>query len=194
MKIKPRVNFDGPIPGENLTADTRNYPWHRPPEITDFNEAVEYSIQKLEEEREVQLIYSLLELEVPVALITSNFLMRGIARGKFPIDLALLLAGPVSRYIEIMAKDNGLKADMDTSNPNEEPITPTMLKLQMGSMEDITEVFEKTRASTETPVEAPQEAVSGLMVSPRGEDEVAASEEEQAAMLGAGVMDEEEQV
>ena len=30
--------FDAPIAGENFTSDTRNYPWHRPPEITDYDD------------------------------------------------------------------------------------------------------------------------------------------------------------
>ena len=29
-----------PIPGANYTSDTRNYPWHRPSDITTYDEAV----------------------------------------------------------------------------------------------------------------------------------------------------------
>lgn len=194
MKINPRPKFDGPIPGENFTADTRNYPWHRPPEITDFNTAVTRIIDDIDEEREMQLIYSLLELEVPVAIITSNILMRKIARGIIPIDLAILMAGPVARYIEILAKDNGMTADMDTSIPGEEPITPTMLRLQMGSVEDIQDIVEETADTPEEPQERPTAPEGGLMGVPSAELTEAASDEEQAAMLGMADDEEEEQV
>lgn len=195
MKINPRPKLDGPIPGESLTADTRNYPWHRPPEITDFNQGVTRLIADMDDEREMQLIYSLLELEVPVAIITSNLLMRKIARGVIPIDLGILMAGPVSRYIEILAKDNDMTADMDTSIPGQEPITPTMLKLQMGSVEDLEDVLEEDANSPETPTEDEGEPSGGLMGMPSAEDELSASEEEQAAMLGmADAEEEEEQV
>jgi len=195
MKINPRPKVDGPIPGESLIADTRNYPWHRPPEITDFNAGVTRLIQDMDDEREMQLIYSLLELEVPVAIITSNLLMRKIARGVIPIDLGILMAGPVSRYIEILAKDNDMAADMDTSIPGQEPITPTMLKLQMGSVEDLQDVLEEGANTPETPVETAGEPSGGLMGIPSQEDELSASDEEQAAMLGmAGTDEEEEQV
>ena len=195
MKINPRPKFDGPIPGESLTADTRNYPWHRPPEITDFNEGVTRMIQDMDDEREMQLIYSLLELEVPVAIITSNILMRKIGRGVIPIDLGILMAGPVSRYVEILAKDNGLTADMDTSTPGQEPITPTMLKLQMGSVEDIQDIIEEAGVSPEDDVEAEPAPSGGLMGAPTEEDTMSASDEEQAAMLGMTADDaEEEQV
>ena len=194
MKINPRPKFDGPIPGENFTADTRNYPWHRPPEITDFNTAVTRTIDDIDEEREMQLIYSLLELEVPVAIITSNILMRKIARGIIPIDLAILMAGPVARYIEILAKDNGMTADMDTSIPGEEPITPTMLRLQMGSVEDIEDIVEETADAPEEPQERPTAPEGGLMGVPSAEMTEAASDDEQAAMLGMTDDEEEEQV
>ena len=41
MRTEPE--FDGPIPGENFTSETKNYPWHRPPEITDYDEALEFA-------------------------------------------------------------------------------------------------------------------------------------------------------
>jgi hypothetical protein len=195
MKINPRPKFNGPIPGESLTADTRNYPWHRPPEITGFNEGVTRLIADMDDEREMQLIYSLLELEVPVAIITSNLLMRKIGRGVIPIDLAILMAGPVSRYVEILAKDNGLTADMDTDIPGQEPITPTMLKLQMGSVEDIQDLLEEGEVSPETPVADAPAPSGGLMGIPTEEDAMSASDEEQAAMLGMAADEvEEEQV
>lgn len=195
MKINPRPKFNGPIPGESLTADTRNYPWHRPPEITDFNEGVTRLIQDMDDEREMQLIYSLLELEVPVAIITSNILMRKIGRGVIPIDLGILMAGPVARYVEILAKDNGLTADMDTDIPGQEPITPTMLKLQMGSVEDIQDLLQEGEVSPDTPVEDAPAPSGGLMGVPSEEDAMSASDEEQAAMLGMAADEvEEEQV
>lgn len=192
MKIDPRPKFNGPIPGENFTADTRNYPWHRPPEITDYNTAVSRIIDDMDDDREMQLIYSLLELEVPVAIITSNLLMRKISRGIIPIDLAVLMAGPVARYVEILAKDNGLTADMDTSVPGQEPITPTMLRLQMGSVEDIQDLLQEGKVAPETPVEGAVEEEGGLMGIPTSGAVEVASEDEQAAMLGEA--DEEELV
>jgi hypothetical protein len=149
----------------------------------------------MDDEREMQLIYSLLELEVPVAIITSNLLMRKIGRGVIPIDLAILMAGPVSRYVEILAKDNGLTADMDTDIPGQEPITPTMLKLQMGSVEDIQDLLEEGEVSPETPVADAPAPSGGLMGIPTEEDAMSASDEEQAAMLGMAADEvEEEQV
>jgi hypothetical protein len=179
MKINPAPKFDGPIPGANLTAETRNYPWHRPPDHTDFNVAVTALLAKLGQRKEIELAYSLIELEVPVFVITSNFLMRQIMRGVIAIDLAILAAGPVARYIEIMAKDNGQKPDMTTEDPRSRPITPTLLKLQMGQVDDLADVKAK-----------PKDDGIGLMAAAPNEIVDVASSDEQMAMLG-GVNDEE---
>ena len=29
--------FDAPIPGQSLTTEPKNYPWERPPEMSDIN-------------------------------------------------------------------------------------------------------------------------------------------------------------
>lgn len=186
MKVTPKPTFDGPIPGENYTADTRNYPWHRPPQYSGFDETVAAMLDRLNSEREGELIYSLLDLEVPVYLITSNFLMRHVMRGFIGIDMAILAAGPIARMIEIIAKGNNQTADMDTTDPKRQTITPLSLKLQIGGIEALSDVEGDT-----SPAKVEEDAAGGLMgVSP---DEVVdvASDDEQAAMLG-GDTDEEE--
>jgi len=87
------MRFEAPIPGANLVADTRNYPWHRPPDLTDYDEAVAYMIDRITQEEQAELLYSLLEIKTPVTAIVSGLLMQAIAKGKFQIDLAILIAG-----------------------------------------------------------------------------------------------------
>jgi hypothetical protein len=120
-------------------------------------------------------------------------LMRNIAKGIIPIDLAVLMAGPVARYIEILAKDNNVKADMDTSIPGQQPITPTMLKLQMGSVEDLQDVLEEEGVDLGEAVAEEELPAGGLMGSAPDAGAETATEEEQAAMLGM-VDDEEEEL
>ena len=98
------MKFDAPVPGANLLADTRNYPWHRPPDITDYDEAVSYMITRISEEEQAELVYSLLQIDTTVTTIVSGLLMQSIAKGKIPIDLAILISGPVAKYIEVIAE------------------------------------------------------------------------------------------
>jgi len=190
MKINPKPSLKGPINGENFTSDTRNYPWHRPPENTGLNEAIDRSMKDMEEEKEQQILYSLLDLEMPVKNIVSNFLQRKIIRGIIPIDLAVLMAGPIARYIEILAKDNGFTPDMDMES-TDAPITSTSLRLRMGSDEEVKEDLgvndDEALTDDISPAEGMEESpegVGGLMAPIASEGPPVASAEEQASMLG----------
>ena len=180
------MKIDAPVPGANLLADTRNYPWHRPPDITDYDEAVSYMISRVSQEEQAELVYSLLQIDTTVTTVVSGLLMQSIAKGKIPIDLAILISGPVARYIEVIAQTNGFKYDMGTDTSDRVKITPTLLKMAMGIVEDDDEEMEDT----------PEEVVSaipegGLMGAPLDQDKMTASDEEQASMLGMNADSEE---
>lgn len=183
MKIQTKPTFNRPIPGENYTADTRNYPWHRPPQYTGYDEAVDALISRLNSDKEGELIYSLIELEVPVYIIVSNYLMRHIMRGFIPIDLAILMAGPMARMIEMIGKNNGQSPDMTTEDPRRQVITPTLLKLQAGDVESLRDL-PKTDAAN-------QDEEPGLMAAAPEDIVEVAPDDVQAQMLGM-TNDEEE--
>ena len=170
--------LEAPIAGANYAADTRNYPWHRPPDITSYDEGVDYLITKMQEPEELELVYALLEIDATIATVVTSVLMQGISRGKFSIDLAILMSGPVARYIGILADEQEIKYDMGVGDDSRIKITPTSLKLALGIVDDVEEVVPEAIAPVD-PVEAP---MNGLMGAPSGD--MTASDEEQAAMLG----------
>lgn len=92
----------GPIPGENFTSDTKNYPWHQPPEFTDLNKALDMLGKKLTDFKRANGILSIVEMGVPLTRVADMLLTAGIGEGKWTPDFALLLAGPVTRMIELI--------------------------------------------------------------------------------------------
>jgi hypothetical protein len=180
------LKADAPIPGENFLSDTRNYPWHRPPEITDYDVAVDYLIDRLAVPEQSELIYSLIELKQPLTSIVAGLMMQSIGRGKFGIDLAILAAGPVYRYLQIIADQNDLKYEAGLEDKGRIPITPTILKAAMGIVDDEEEEF------VETPNAVILAEQGGLMGQPSAEEQTEASPDEQALMLGLVDQAEEE--
>lgn len=176
--------FDAPIAGANYAADTRNYPWHRPPDLVNYDEGVDYIIQKMNEPQELELVYALLDIDAHVSTVVSSLLMQGISRGKFSIDLAILMAGPIARYIGILADEQGIKYNMGVGDEDRVSITPTSLKLALGILDSDGE-----EETLEVLSEVPVMQEGGLMGAPTGDD-VTASDDEQAAMLG--MVEEEE--
>lgn len=121
------LEFGAPIPGANYTSDTKNYPWHRPPEITNLDEAIEASFKRLIDEDAANGLMTMIEMGMPISALTEAFVMSGIGAGKWSPDFAILLAGPVSHIIYMMAKGYGLDPDMGLE-PTERPPTSAFFK------------------------------------------------------------------
>ena len=184
MKTKPE--FDGPIPGEHFLSDKRNYPWHRPPQIKSYNGTVEYVMGRLDDEQTSELVFSLIQMERPLTNIVASLMLQGVSKGKFQIDMALLAAGPVYRYIKMIADKEGFKYN-DGFSDKRTPITPTTLKLAMGIIDPIDDAEEVS----ETPAEPVTMPEGGLMGRPSADDLEIAPVDEQEAMLG--MLEEEEE-
>lgn len=179
------MKLSAPIPGANYAADTRNYPWHRPADIEGYDEAVSHMLARLDSVSGVSLVYSMLEVEVPVSNIVSAMLLQEISKGKIQIDMALVVAGPVARGIELFAKRHALKYEMGLDTGDEIVYTPTELKILLeGAKEQEEEEFDMAVSSPD-PVEDPVVEPDGLMAVPEEDDVEAAPEDEQQAMLGA---------
>jgi len=100
----PAMFPDGsmPIPGENYTSDTKNYPWHQPPEYKNPQDALDKMSVKLTDPKVSHGLVSLAEAGIPLLRIAQMICMEGIAQGKWTVDTALLLAGPFCKIVEMM--------------------------------------------------------------------------------------------
>jgi len=177
---------DSRIPGANLLSDTRHYAWHRPPDIVDYDQAVDFMIQKIDDPYETQMVTAMLQIDAQISTIVSNLLLQAVSTGRFGIDLALLVAGPLARYIEIIAKNADIPYEMGIRDKDEVVITPTLLKQALGIIDP--EEYPEDQEQPEEVTPAPEAPTGGLMAMP---DETVAPQEEQMAMLG-GVEEEEE--
>ena len=171
------MQLDAPIPGGNYTTDTRNYSWHRPPDLVDYDEAIGYLIEKIDEPEQIELVYAMLGIDAHITTVVTTILLQAISKGKIGIDLAILIAGPLARYIEISAKDVGIKYEMGVEDKDRVIITPTLLKASLG----IIDPEDEEEAVVEQEVVS-EEPTGGLMAMPT---DMAASSDEQAEMLGA---------
>jgi len=172
----------GPIPGENFTSDERNYPWHRPPDITNIDEAIDYVSNVLTTTDDGFQYMAFLEAGISVAAVTDMILTIGIADGKWSIDFAILIAGPVARVVTIMAKSYDIKYEMGTDTTRSFVSAEAIKKFAQGQDEASDAVAEEIQDIKDT---APVEETGGGLMS-------MASEDEQNAMLGYGIGDDVE--
>ena len=176
------MRLEAPIAGGNFTSDTKNYSWHRPPDLVDYDEAVGYMIDRIDEPEQIELVYAMLGIDAHITTVVTTLLLQAVSKGKVGIDLAILIAGPLARYIEIAAKDVGIKYEMGVEDKDRVIITPTLLKASIGIMDEPTPDGPPLMQE-----EAPEAPTESLMAMP---DQMTASDDEQAAMLGAMVEEE----
>jgi hypothetical protein len=93
---------DMPIPGENFTSDTKGYPWHQPPEFTALGPALDKMAQKMTDKKTAPLLISMVETGLPLYKVAQIIVMEGMANGKWTLDLGLLLAGPITKIMEVL--------------------------------------------------------------------------------------------
>lgn len=176
MSLLDTKNPNAPIPGANYTSDTRNWPWHRPPDITDLDGALEHVMERLTETDAGMRYMSLIEAGTPITTITDMVVTLAIGRGKFTPDFAILVAGPVARMLEIMAKSYKIDYDLGIDE-DEEFTTPVALK------KTIELSAPKEEPNEEEEVEEVEQPPLGFMAP--------ASDEEQTNMLGYKVEEED---
>tara|TARA_R110002072_G_scaffold22159_5_gene77687 strand:+ start:980 stop:1555 length:576 start_codon:yes stop_codon:yes gene_type:complete len=177
------MQLDAPIPGGNYTSDTRNYSWHRPPDLVDYDQAVDYLINKIDEPEQIEVVFAMLGIDAHITTVVTTILLQAVSKGKIGIDLAILVAGPLARYIEISAKDVGMKYELGVENKDRVIITPSLLKASLGIIEQDDEELEVPEE--EAPLEEPTES---LMAMPA---DMTAPQNEQDAMLGVETLEEE---
>jgi hypothetical protein len=178
MSLTNPTRPNAPIPGANYTSDTRNWPWHRPPDITDIDEALEYVIETLTETDAGMRYMGLIESEVPLVSVADIIVTLGIGRGKWTPDFALLIAGPVTRLLEIMAKAYNIEYDIGI---DDEPDITTSVVYKKAM--ELSSPSEEETEEVEEVEEVIKEETQGFMI--------AAPEEEQESMLGYDIEEEE---
>ena len=173
--------FDAPIPGENFTSDTKNYPWHRPPEYTDYDESIDYVLTLMSGDQQIASAMSLLDAGISLPTVVDMIITGRIANGYVGIDLGILIAGPVARFLEIMAMSYDIEVSMGKEDELPMP-TPAYVKSLVAQVEE-TEEDEEVEDVLEGQEDTPDPSM-GLMGAP--------SKIEQDMMLGQSDIEEEE--
>lgn len=169
--------FDAPIPGENFTSDTKNYPWHRPPEYTDYDESIDYVLTLMSGEQQIASAMSLLDAGISLPTVVDMIITGRVANGYVGIDLGILIAGPVARFLEIMAMSYDIEVSMGKDDELPLP-TPAYVKSLVAQVVEDEEVEEDEIVEEDTTIPS-----MGLMGAP--------SKIEQEMMLGQSNVEED---
>jgi hypothetical protein len=116
--VEAQDPFDHPIPGQALTDEPGKWPWDKPPQTTDADDAVEDVISSIVTNPEaIENFQKLMITGIPIESIVNTISFTGFTEGRWNPDVAELIKLPLSAFFVIMAKDNNIPAKMFNVDP-----------------------------------------------------------------------------
>lgn len=103
--------FEAAIPGQSLTTAPGRFPYERPPEISDPEEALQMHLTRLAEEDKVSSLVDMMELGIDVKTLTEGILRSAVAEGIHSVDTSLIIAPAIHEFIKQTAEDAGIEYD-----------------------------------------------------------------------------------
>ena len=162
--------FSGPIPGQSLTLEPKGFPWERPPEIADPEEALQWEIKRLSEPKVLGGLIDAIDIyDLDVNTLTKGIARAGVAKGLYTIDVAMLIAPVVHEFIKQAAISAGANPDdgFEDKTANEEAKRARQVdiaKKMMKNMKLKPKEAAKEAITVQEPVAAPEAVPSkGLM-------------------------------
>ena len=104
--------FEGPIPGQSLTAEPGNAPWEKPSKYSDPMDALEMYMEKLGDESVLDDILDMLDIGIPVSTVVGSMLSTGVMDGMHTVDVKLILEPLLRAQIKTLADVSGVDYKM----------------------------------------------------------------------------------
>jgi len=113
-----------PIPGQSLTSNPDEpRPFERPPDFTNFKEALDYTTAELLEEEAYMSIVGALGDGVPVTDLAMQIGYVGFREGKWNPDLMMMLMEPLMYLLMALAEKAGIEYRIDDEDEDEDDDT-----------------------------------------------------------------------
>ena len=101
MSLSP---FDGPIPGQSLTAEPGNAPWEKPSKFSDPLDAFEMYMEQLADEEVLDDVMDMVDIGVPISVVAGTMLSMGVMEGMHTVDVKMLLKPLLMTQIKTLAE------------------------------------------------------------------------------------------
>lgn len=154
--------FNAPIPGQSLTDTPKNYPWERPPEITDPREAIKFHIDGINKPEAIDNILEMLQLGIPVNALSKTALTTAQMEGIHSVDVSLIIGDVIKEELITIAKEAGIdyvtgdEPDKADVKEKEEQEVLALLRKKIGEADEMdagVEMMQQTADMMETEAE-----------------------------------------
>jgi len=155
--------FDGPIPGESLTAELGARPWQSPPQYSNVDEVLDYYLSRMSQEDFMVQLVDVLEMGVPVSAIANSIQLSGVMQGLHTIDSGILVMPALMEMIMMLGDAADVKYETGLDNPNKGVTRDTLLAKVASQYKKKLEDTDIKEAVEEKDDEPEEQYSSGLM-------------------------------
>jgi hypothetical protein len=137
-----------PIPGQSLTSNPDEpRPFERPPDFTNFKEALDYiAAELLLEENFMPMVLAMGD-GIPVTDLAMQIGYVGFREGKWNPDLMMMLMEPLMYLLMALAEKAGVKYRIDDEDDEDEEDTTSEQSNQFEQLKKITKEKFPTKSS-----------------------------------------------
>ena len=126
--VENAEKFNEPPPGSSLTGNPGQWPWERPPEISDPKIAASAVVEQIQNEDDNQDIVNLMLAGIPLEAVVNTISFAGFMEGKWSWDTGELIKPAVLLSLVSVAFENNIDAKLFTSDPEKEKEKTVYLK------------------------------------------------------------------
>ena len=101
--------LQGPIPGNSLTDEKGAFAWEQPPMLNEPEEIFDYYVEKMSDEEVSDNLLGMLDLGIPISVMTGSMLSKGIMDGIHTVDVKLILQPQLGVVLKNMAEEAGIE-------------------------------------------------------------------------------------
>ena len=100
--------FAGPVPGQSLTDEPGAFPWEQPPMYNEVDDVRNYYTKKIADEEVSDNLLDMMDLGIPISVISGSMLSKGIMDGIHTVDVKLILQPQIGVLLKNMAEEAGI--------------------------------------------------------------------------------------
>ena len=110
-------------PGHSLTNEPGRWPWDRPSQFANPNDAIDFIVAKLDEPQSKDGLLKVMLAGITVEELVSQIAFKGFVQGTFNPDVAELIKPALAIYLLGIADENDIDAKLFVTEEEEEQVT-----------------------------------------------------------------------
>ena len=110
-------------PGHSLTNEPGKWPWDRPPQFANPDDAIDFIVAKLDEPAAKDGLLKVMLAGITVEELVSQIAFKGFMEGTFNPDVAELIKPALAIYLVGIADENDIDAQLFVNDEEEEQVT-----------------------------------------------------------------------